>query len=168
MANTAEECLDIVNENDKVIGKDTRDNVHKNFQIHRGVHVLVLNSKGEILIQKRSPNKSYYPGFYDASVGAQVHSRESYEDAARRETREELGFTPETLTKICDYKSYSTRQRENRRLFTCPHEGPFDFDHNELESVDFFSPEKIQEMIASGKPFTEGFTISFKHFLESK
>lgn len=164
----AEEYLDIVDENDKVIGKDIRDLVHKNFQIHRGVHVLVINSKGEILIQKRSSNKSYYPGYYDASVGAQVQSGESYEDAAKRETQEELSFVPKTLTKICDYKSYSTRQRENRRLFTCLHEGPFNFDHNELESVDFLSPEKIQEMIASEKPFTEGFTISFKHYLELK
>ncbi len=162
-----EEYLDIVDENDQVIGKDTRDNVHKNFQIHRGIHVLVINSKREILIQKRSTNKSYYPGYYDASVGAQVQSGESYEDTAKRETQEELGFTPLALTKICDYKSYSTRQRENRRLFVCLHEGPFNFDHNELETVDFISPTKIQKMVAAGKPFTEGFTISFKHYLKS-
>jgi len=163
----AEEYLDIVDENDNVIGKDTRDNVHKNFQIHRGIHVLVINSQGEILIQKRSPNKSYYPGYYDASVGAQVQSGESYEDAAARETKEELGFAPESLTKICDYKSYSARQRENRRLFQCHSEGPIKFDPIELESVEFISSQKIQEMISAGQPFTEGFTISFKHYLES-
>ncbi|OGC50624.1 hypothetical protein A3A69_02640 [candidate division WWE3 bacterium RIFCSPLOWO2_01_FULL_37_15] len=163
----SEEYLDIVDENDKTIGKDTRENVHKNFQIHRGVHVLVVNSNGEILIQKRSPKKSYYPRYYDASVGAQVHSGESYEDAGKRETQEELGFIPKTLTKICDYKSYSTRQRENRRLFTCQQEGPFNFDHIELESVEFISPLQIQNMITAGKPFTEGFTISLKHYLES-
>ena len=37
------EFLDIVDENDNVIGKGTRDSVHKSFQIHRGVHVLIIN-----------------------------------------------------------------------------------------------------------------------------
>jgi isopentenyldiphosphate isomerase len=157
-----EEYLDIVDEDDKVTGRDTRDNVHKNYQIHRGIHVLVINSKGEILIQKRSKNKSYYPGYYDASVGAQVKSGETYEEAALRETNEELGFIPDNLIKICDYKSYSERQRENRRLFICHHEGPFEFDHTELEAVKFILPTEIQKMIDGGEPFTEGFKTSFK------
>ena len=162
-----EEYLDIVDENDLVIGRDTRDNVHNNFQIHRGVHVFVINSKGEILLQKRSATKSDRPGYFDASVGAQVASGESYEEAAVRETNEELGFVPGNLVKICDYKSYSTRQRENRRLFTCIHDGPFNFDPVELESVQFLSSSEIQDMIESAKPFTDGFKISLEHYLKS-
>ena len=78
-----EEYLDIVDENDNVIGKDTRKAVHANYMIHRGVHIFVVNSHGQILIQKRSMNKDYYPGYFDISVGAQVSSGESYEEAAK-------------------------------------------------------------------------------------
>lgn len=162
-----EEYLDIVNENDQVIGRDTRKNVHKNYQIHRGIHVFVLNSKGKLLIQKRSTKKDYYPGYYDASVGAQVLSGESYREAAIRETQEELGLTPKKLTKICDYKSYSDRQRENRRLFAYNHEGPFKPDKKEVEFVKFFPIKTIQKEIKKGKmKFTEGFTISFRQYLK--
>lgn len=161
------EFLDIVDEEDSVIGKDTRENIHARHEIHRGVHVLVINSKGEVLLQKRSEKKDYYPGYYDSSVGAQVLSGESYEQAAKRETKEELGFTPKRLVKICDYNSYSKRQREKRRLFVCFSDGPFEIDKNEVELVDWFSPERISREIEKWEiKFTEGFTISFKKYNE--
>lgn len=158
------EYLDIVDENDNVIGKDTRENIHKRHLVHRGIHVFVVDSRGEILIQKRSRNRKYYPRFYDASVGAQVRSGESYEEAAIRETQEELGFTPEKLQKICDYKSYSSRQRENRRLFVCQHSGPFRYKKDETNLVEFMSVDQIRGMIKAGEKFTEGFKISFGYF----
>jgi len=163
------EYLDIVDENDRLIGCDTRQNIHDQHLIHRGVHVFVLNSRGEILLQKRSEEKDYYPGYYDASVGAQVLARETYENAALRETQEELGFKPERLTKVCDYKSYSERQRENRRLFICYCNGPFKIDKNEVKFVRFYTPGKISAAIKEEKmKFTEGFKISFQNYLKSR
>jgi len=163
------EYLDIVDENDQVIGRDTRKNVHAQHLIHRGVHVFVINSQGEILVQKRSQKKDYYPGFYDASVGAQVLSGEAYQQAAVRETQEELGFKPQKLIKVGDYQSYSDRQRENRRLFVCFYEGPFKIDKKEVEWVRFYSPEKIEVEIKRGKKkFTEGFKLSFQEYLKFK
>lgn len=163
------EYLDIVDEEDNVIEKDTRKNVHARHEIHRGVHVFVINSKREMLVQKRSENKDYYPGYYDASVGAQVLSGESYEQAAARETEEELGFAPKNLEKICDYNSYSTRQREKRRLFVCRENGPFKIDKNEVESTDWLSLKKINNEIEKGEiRFTEGFMISFQNYMDHK
>ena len=75
------EFLDVVDEDDNVVGKNTREDIHKKHLIHRGVHVIVLSSKGEILIQKRSKSRSYYPGVFDASVGGHVFSGEGYATA---------------------------------------------------------------------------------------
>ena len=162
-----EEKLDIVDEQDDVVGKDTRKNIHQNHQIHRGIHVLVVNSKREILLQRRSEKKDYYPGFYDASVGAHIFSGESYQKAAFRETQEELGFRPMKLIKVCDYKSYSLRQRENRRLFKCHYNGPFKIDREEVDLVKFFSIKAVEKEIKKGKmKLTEGFKISFKKYIE--
>lgn len=160
------EYLDIVNENDTVIGKDTRENVHSNHQIHRGVHVLVINSEGKILVQKRSTKKKDRPGYLDASVGAQVRSGESYEQAALRETKEELGYTPAKLTYITQYKSYSSRQRENRQLFIIQYDGPFKVDHMEVDSVIFLSLEALEKRIAEKTPITDGFVISIEKYRE--
>lgn len=165
------EYLDIVNEEDEVIGKDTRKNIHDKYKIHRGTHIFVINSKGDLLLQKRSLKKKYYPGFYDASVGCQVLSGESYEEAAIRETKEELGFTPDKLVLICDYNSYSKRQREKRRLFVCYYNGPFNLNEScdeEVEFVKFYPVETIKEDIRSRKKkFTEGFKISFQKYLKT-
>jgi len=165
----AAEYLDIVNESDEVTGRDTRENVHKNHQIHRGIHVLILNSGGDVLVQKRSMKKADRPGYYDASVGGQVSSGEPYEQSAKRETEEELGFVPLKLEWVCDYNAYSKRQKEKRRLFTCYSDGPFEIDKEEVESVEFWPVEKIQKEIEKGeKKFTDGFKISFSKYLENK
>ena len=138
-----EEYLDIVDENDNVIGRDTRKAVHANYMIHRGIHIFVVNSKDQILIQKRSTNKDYYPGYYDISVGGQVSSGESYEETAKRELFEELGYQTETLEYIADYNAYSDRQREKRRIFTHQDGGPFKPSSEEIESMEFMTVDEI-------------------------
>jgi isopentenyl-diphosphate delta-isomerase len=160
------ELLDIVDENDTVIGRGTRKSVHGNYQIHRGVHVFVINSTGEILIQKRSNEKNDRPGFLDASCGAQVTSGETYEQAAQRETKEELGIKVKKLVYIGKYKSFSERQREIRTLFITKNDGPFDIEKHEVEKVEFMTVRKIQKIIHKNLiPFTEGFKRSLKLYL---
>ena len=56
------------------------------------VHVCVFNSRGEMLIQRRSDNKDRYPGCWDVSAGGFVSSGESSRVAVLREAREELGL----------------------------------------------------------------------------
>ena len=162
---SSDEILDIVNRDDKVIGKDTRYEVHRKHEIHRGIHVFISNRNNDLLIQKRSKLKKDRSGYYDASVGAQVLSGESYEQAALRETEEELGIKDVVLEKVCKYESFSTRQREIRTLFLTHHEGPFKIDKREVEFVRFYCINRIKEMIAEGKNFTKGFKISLEHFL---
>ena len=56
------------------------------------VHTLVLNSRNELLIQKRSVRKDRYPGCWDLSAGGFVQSGEDSAAAAQRELREETGL----------------------------------------------------------------------------
>lgn len=147
--------MDIVNENDEIVGRDTRKHIHDTHKIHRGTHVIILNSKGEVLIQKRSLSKDYYPGYYDISVGAQVASGESYEECAQRELAEELGCPAATLVPIAYYDAFSPRQREKRKVFLFSHDGPFRIDPDEVEEIEFVSQEHLARALAE-RPFTEG------------
>lgn len=149
------EYMDIVNENDEVTGRDTRKNIHDTYKIHRGVHVLIRNSEGEILIQKRSLSKDYYPGYYDISVGAQVASGESYEECAERELAEELGCSAPILIPVAYYDAFSSRQREKRKLFLYTYDGPFRIDPSEVEEIEFVSSEDIARVLRE-RSFTEG------------
>ena len=56
------ELLDVVDINDRVIGVKTRGEIHAKGLMHRAVHILVFNSKGELFIQKRSMCKDENPG----------------------------------------------------------------------------------------------------------
>lgn len=149
------EYLDIVNDDDEVVGRDTRRNVHDNYQIHRGVHVVVVNGHGQVLIQRRSMLKDYCPGLLDMSVGAQVGSGETYEEAAARELREELGCHDGPLRFLAGYDAYSVRQREKRRIFIHECDGPFFPDPAEVESVQFVAGGDLPGMLAA-EQFTEG------------
>jgi isopentenyldiphosphate isomerase len=54
------------------------------------VHVFVMNSKGDILIQQRAFTKQVWPGRWSI-LGGFVASREEPEEAVIRETAEEYG-----------------------------------------------------------------------------
>ena len=60
-----EEIFDVVNERDEVIDQKPRGEVHARGLLHRAVHVLVFNSRGEIFLQKRSVKKDRQPGVWD-------------------------------------------------------------------------------------------------------
>lgn len=59
--------------------------------VHVVVSAVIENSKGEILLAKRSPNKSY-PNLWE-DVGGGVEVKEKPEDALLREIKEETGIT---------------------------------------------------------------------------
>ena len=76
-----QEHFDVVDKNDKVIGRALRSECHKNPElIHRGILVIVTNSKGMILLQKRSMKKDLYPGLWGLSVGGHMALQEKKRD----------------------------------------------------------------------------------------
>ncbi|ASJ71699.1 NUDIX hydrolase [Granulosicoccus antarcticus] len=85
------EWLDIVDENDKVVGKAPRDQVHREKHLHRSAHIALFNSEGQIFVQLRSMNKDNSAGLWDTSAAGHVDSGETYEACAVRELFEELG-----------------------------------------------------------------------------
>lgn len=101
--------LNIVDENDNIIGKDTRENIHKKGLLHREVHVWIYNKKGEILFQKRAEDKDLYPGLLDVSVGGHVEIGDDYLKTAIKELEEETGIKAEAKDLV-----YITTIKESR------------------------------------------------------
>ena len=86
------EYLDVVNEEDIVVDRQTRQKCIEQGLLHRAVVVFLKNGRGETYLQKRSRHVMFYPGYWCASATGHVSSGEGYFEAARREVKEELGI----------------------------------------------------------------------------
>lgn len=160
-----EEILEIVNEKGEVLGLAPRSEIHGNPSlIHRVVHVLVFNERGELFLQKRSMKKDVAPGRWDTSVGGHVEPGESLADAARREMQEELGVPsePEFLYSYIHSNLYET---EMVYTFECVHEGDIAFNTAEIDEV---RPWAIDEILRTmdGDTLSENFKHEITVFLE--
>ncbi|GAB7034512.1 NUDIX domain-containing protein [Streptomyces sp. NPDC021749] len=100
----ADEVLDIVDENDQVVGQAPRGESYARRMRTRAAFVLVRDAEDRIFVHRRTPEKLVFPAHYDMFVGGVVGAGESYDQAALREAEEELGVRglpqPEPLFKF--------------------------------------------------------------------
>lgn len=137
-----QEILDIVNENDEVIGSAPRAECHSNPNlIHRVVHCWLINADGQFLWQQRSKLKKQSPGKWDMSCGGHILSgAQPYEELVR-ELEEELGVKDIELTFIERYIIGNESQTEMVHLFLgyCDlKESNFTLQKEEVEKVKWF------------------------------
>jgi isopentenyldiphosphate isomerase len=89
-----QEFIDILDENGNFTGIiKSRDEVHEKGYLHKTVHVWVVTSKNEILIQKRSAAKLTHPGMWDVSCAGHVSAGQTSKQAAEEELYEETGLS---------------------------------------------------------------------------
>ncbi len=145
----AEEIFDVVNGRDEVIGRKPRHEVHRLGLLHRAVHVLVFNSRGQIFLQKRSMTKDRQPGLWDSSASGHVDSGEDYDACAVRELREEIGLTvappPKRLFKI---DAGAETDQEFVWVYRCAADGPLELNADEIERGDWFAAEEVTRWMA--------------------
>jgi isopentenyl-diphosphate Delta-isomerase len=144
-----EEIFDVVNERDEVIGRQSRREVHRLGLMHRAVHVLVFNSRGEVFLQKRSLSKDRQPGLWDSSASGHVDSGEDYDACALRELGEELGWTPsQPPRRLFKLGASSGTDQEHVWVYRCQGEGPFTLHPEEIERGGWFAPAEVSRWMA--------------------
>ena len=85
------ELLNIVDNNDIIIGARDRKEIHQEGLLHREIHVYFITPAQEIIFQHRAKDKDTYPDLLDATVGGHVEIGDSYDKTAAKETKEETG-----------------------------------------------------------------------------
>lgn len=88
----AKEMVDEYNFRGEKLGVVDKDEAHAKGLWHKSVHVWILNSKNEILLQYRCADKKLYPDTWDCSFAGHIGAGESSIDAILREGKEELGI----------------------------------------------------------------------------
>lgn len=88
----ADHLVDIVNDNDEVIGQELKSKKIEQGFISRVVAIFLLRSNGKLIVCKRADHKKDVAGKYDLAAVGNVMQGESYPDAAQRELKEELNI----------------------------------------------------------------------------
>lgn len=91
-ANTAEEKVVLVNEQDEAVGVEDKTRAHLLGVLHRAFSVFVINATGQLLLQKRALAKYHSRGLWSNTCCGHPRPDESVEKASRRRLREEMGF----------------------------------------------------------------------------
>ena len=87
------EYWDIYDENRNKTGRThLRGDEMQSGDYHLVIHVCIFNSKNELLIQRRHPDKIGWPGIWDISAAGSALQDEDSRLAAIREVKEELGI----------------------------------------------------------------------------
>jgi isopentenyldiphosphate isomerase len=144
-----EEIVDAVDVDDRVVGAVSRAALKADGSNFRVVHVLVLDGRGRILIQRLAPSKasSFALG---SSVAGHVRSGESYASAAQREAREELGVQLDALRDLGTTWLDEGPRRKFIGVFLAQHEGPFTLDATEVAEASFLPVGEIRRLLREG------------------
>ncbi|MEV6633254.1 NUDIX domain-containing protein [Actinoplanes sp. NPDC051470] len=88
-----DELIDVVDEQDRVVGRARRSEAYARRLRHRCSFILVRDAGDRIFVHRRTATKQVFPSLHDMWVGGVVGAGETYDEAARREAEEELGVT---------------------------------------------------------------------------
>jgi len=93
--------------------------LHDSKQMHRAVHVFIETFGGGFILQRKGPN-SENANTWSSAVSGHVEGNETYEAAAVRETKEELGLNIDEadLEEVCKISPCESTGNEFVLLFT--------------------------------------------------
>ena len=160
------ELLDVVDDKDNFIGKDTKENKFLKGFISRNVAVFILDESKKLLIVKHSPDKKGFPNRYDIAVCGNVEAGEKYPDAAQRELMEELGIKC-SLTYLGKIFNEFKENDKIVKYFTCIFLGHYADKvklSDELSELKRLSIKNVEELVKKDKYlFTPYFVNDFMH-----
>ena len=166
-----QEILVLVDDNDNQVGTDTRENCHAgNGKRHRAYTVFLFHG-GRVLLQRRSSKKLLWPGGWDVSYTSHVYPGESYQQAAERKGKQELGVKVGPLTDVHSFVYFAPQganaENEFCRVLVGEFDGKVAPNEEEMSGVKWAKLEDLQaDLAAHPDSYTPWFKLSFEGLLK--
>ena len=90
-----EPLLILVDQNDREIGQMNKLEAHEKGILHRAISVLIFDTKGNWLLQKRASTKYHSPSLWSNTCCSHPSPGENTSEAAKRRLIEEMGLEVE-------------------------------------------------------------------------
>ncbi|TSC62037.1 MAG: NUDIX hydrolase [Parcubacteria group bacterium Athens0416_74] len=153
-----DEWLDLVDENDVVVSKKLRSEVHaEKLHNYRAINLFIRNSKGELWIPRRTADKQLYPLGLDFSCAGHVESGHTYEQTLKKEAMEELNID---IDAVDVHVLGKTTPADDLSCFAMNYEIRSDDvpSYNPNDFVEYFwlTPEAVIERIEKGDSAKSG------------
>lgn len=145
------ELVDVVDDDGRTMATVPRREMRARRLPHRSVYVLVFNRRGELFVHLRVQTKDVYPGHWDVAIGGVLAAGESFDEAAVRETHEELGIIvrPDPLFPL-HYEDATNVV--HGMAYRAHHDGPFILQPEEIVQGEFLPIDTILDR-ATRHPF---------------
>jgi isopentenyl-diphosphate delta-isomerase len=156
----------LVDEADNEIGSMEKMEAHRKGVLHRAFSILLYNSQGQLLLQKRSNQKYHSAGLWTNTCCSHPRPKESIDLAARRKLMQEMGidFQPEFSFKFI-YKTALENQlieHECDHVLMGQYEGDFKINPEEVEDWKYVDVTDLKNDI---KQNPENYTFWFKEIM---
>lgn len=158
----------LVNDHDEETGVMEKMEAHRTGSLHRAFSVLLFNSRGEMLLQKRAQTKYHSSGLWTNTCCSHPRPGESLEEAARRKLRQEMGIeaNPRFAFKF-QYKAPLDNQlieHEIDHVFIGQFDGEPMLNEHEAEDWKFVDLHSLKQQIHSDpQQFTPWFRLILDH-----
>ena len=97
-----EEKVVLVDQKNNQIGLMPKMEAHLKGVLHRAFSVIIFNSSGEIMLQKRASTKYHTPKLWSNTCCSHQREKENNISAGKRRLKEEMGF----VTNLYDFDSF--------------------------------------------------------------
>jgi isopentenyl-diphosphate delta-isomerase len=162
-----DEDVILVDRDDRVLGRGGKLDVHRRGDLHRAFSVIVRNSAGELLMQKRAAGKYHSGGLWTNTCCGHPRPGEANGAAAARRLDEEMGFRC-ALSPLgtLQYRAALDRgmiEHELVHIFGGTYDGPVTPDEREADAYAWRAAADVRAEIAKAP---QNFTVWFLRYVE--
>ena len=158
----------LVDEQDNAIGTMEKLEVHQKGILHRAFSILLFNSKGEILLQKRSHLKYHSSSLWTNACCSHPLPNETMQVATRRKLKQEMGIDLQTeFAYKFIYKANLDKgltEHECDHVFIGTFDGVPEINREEVEDWKFVNIDALKKDILKNKnAYTYWFRLIMSH-----
>ncbi|HUC90048.1 MAG TPA: NUDIX domain-containing protein [Patescibacteria group bacterium] len=164
------EILDLVDRDDNIIDTKCRDEIYgRGLKYVRVVEGFVMNSQGKLWIPIRTADKKIAPNGFDVGVGGHVEHGETYLEAFRKETSEELGWNIDDLEyeKIGKFGPNEGLATMSMVYVIHSDKAPT-FNPDDFSDAEWLTPQEVAQKIRQGHPAKSNLAHLLKHVYSVK